>query len=116
VSVIGIGLYEAKKRFGLCVLNFNLTFNHVHLLVHDDGGERVIAKSLQLIQGSIAQEYNRRKGRLGAFWQDRYYATAIQSGTHLGNCLTYIDLNMVWAGVVSHPREWLSCGYQEILK
>ena len=104
-SVVGIGLYEAEKLFGLWLPNSNLTSNHVHFLVHDDSGEGVIAKSLQLIQGRIAQEYNRRKGRLGAFWQDRYHATAIQSGTHLRNCFTNIDLNMVWAGVVSHPRD-----------
>ena len=26
-------LFEAKKRFGLCVLNYMVTFNHVHPLV-----------------------------------------------------------------------------------
>ena len=28
--------------------------------------------------------------------------------------MLYIDLNMVRAGVVSHPKEWLFCGYNEI--
>ena len=28
-------LFEAKKRFGLCVLNYVVTSNHVHLLVKD---------------------------------------------------------------------------------
>jgi len=28
--------------------------------------------------------------------------------------LNYIDMNMVRAGVVSHPSEWKHCGYQEI--
>ena len=30
-------------------------------------------------------------------------------------CLVYIDLNMVRAGVVDHPSEWKFCGYNEIL-
>jgi len=30
-------LFEAKKRFGLCILNFTVTSNHVHLLVYDIG-------------------------------------------------------------------------------
>ncbi len=48
------------------------------------------------------------------FWSDRYHATAIESGEHLIRCLVYIDLNMVRAGVVSHPAEWPHCGYHEI--
>ncbi len=31
------------------------------------------------------------------------------------NCLRYVDLNMVRAGVVSHPREWPQCGYDELV-
>jgi putative transposase len=30
---------------------------------------------MQLIAGRTAQEYNRRKNRQGAFWEDRYHAT-----------------------------------------
>ncbi|MGE4344011.1 MAG: hypothetical protein AB7F20_06950 [Geoalkalibacter sp.] len=46
-------------------------------------------------------------GRKGAFWEDRYHAAAIESGEHLLRCLVYIDLNMVRAGAVSHPQEWV---------
>ena len=106
-------LFEAKKRFGLCVLNYIITSNHIHLLVRDCGqGE--IARSMQLIAGRTAQEYNQRKGRKGAFWEDRYHATAIDSDKYLAHCMVYIDLNMVRAGVVSHPAEWHYSGYCEI--
>jgi putative transposase len=67
-------LYEAKKRYGLCVLNYIVTSNHIHLLVRDRGKGEII-DSLQLVAGRTAQEYNRRKGRKGAFWDDRYHAT-----------------------------------------
>jgi len=30
-------LFEAKHRFGLCVFNFVVTSNHIHLLVKDGG-------------------------------------------------------------------------------
>ncbi len=30
-------LFEARKRYGLKVLNYMVTSNHVHLLVADDG-------------------------------------------------------------------------------
>lgn len=106
-------LYVAQRRYGLCVLNYIVTSNHVHLLVQDRGkGE--IARSMQLVAGRTAQEYNQRKHRQGAFWEDRYHATAVQTGRHLARCLAYIDLNMVRAGVVSHPLYWRFSGYFEL--
>jgi putative transposase len=106
-------LFEAKKRFGLGVLNYTVTSNHIHILVKDTAPE-VIARSMQLIAGRTAQDYNQRKARKGAFWEDRYHATAIEGGEHLHRCLVYIDLNMVRAGVVKHPAEWVHSGYREI--
>jgi REP element-mobilizing transposase RayT len=106
-------LFEAKKRFGLRVLNYTVTSNHIHLLVVDSEMD-VIPKSLQLVAGRIAQEFNHRKERKGAFWEDRYHATAVEQNEHLIRCLIYMDLNMVRAGVVSHPAEWELCGYNEI--
>ncbi len=106
-------LLEARERYGLCVLDYIVTSNHIHLLVRDRGrGE--ISSSMQLISGRIAQEFNDRKSRKGAFWEDRFHATAVESGAHLARCLVYIDLNMVRAGVVAHPGEWAHGGYREI--
>lgn len=93
-----------------------VTSNHIHLLVVGDKDQEVIPKSIQMIAGRTGQEYNQRKERKGAFWEDRYHATAVDSGIHLIQCLVYIDLNMVRAGEVTHPREWLFSGYNEIQK
>lgn len=106
-------LFEARTCYGLCVLNYIVTSNHIHLLVRDRGSGE-IAKSMQLIVGRTAQEYNQRKQRKGAFWEDRYHATAVDSEGYLARCMAYIDLNMVRAGVVMHPSEWETCGYHEI--
>ena len=91
-----------------------VTSNHVHLLVSDDGGRDTIPNSMQLVAGRTAQEYNKRKDRKGAYWEDRYHATAVESDDHLARCMAYIDTNMIRAGVVSHPSSWPFCGYNEI--
>jgi putative transposase len=106
-------LREARLRFDLCVLNYVVTSNHVHLLVQDQGNGE-IATSMQLIAGRTAQQYNERKRRHGAFWQERYRVTAIDNDAHLARCLIYIDLNMVRAGAVGHPAHWAEGGYNEI--
>ena len=106
-------LCEARKRLGLCVLNYVVTSNHIHLLVRE-GGDNVLARSMQLVAGRTARAHNQRKNRHGAFWEDRYHATAVEANEHLHRCLVYIDLNMVRAGVVRHPADWVHGGYKEI--
>jgi hypothetical protein len=91
-----------------------VTCNHVHLLVVDDGERDVIPKSMKLVAGRTAQEYNQRKHRKGAFWEDRYHATAVENGDHLARCMVYMDTNMVRAGAEDHPSQWSFCGYNEI--
>jgi len=80
-----------------------------------DTGKDIISRSMQLVAGRVGQEYNHKKDRKGAFWEDRYHATIVQTNRHLMRCMVYIDLNMVRAGVVAHPSEWDGCGYNEIL-
>ena len=80
-----------------------VTSTRIHLLVVDDGDGDVIPRTMQRVAGRTGQEFNQRKDRKGAFWDDRYHATAIERGDHLFRCLVYIDLNMVRAGVVDHP-------------
>ena len=106
-------LFEEKKRYALQILNYAVTSNHIHLLVVD-GNAEVLPKSLQLVAGKTAQEFNRRKNRKGAFWEDRYHATAIEPGEHFFRCLVYIDLNMGRNGVAHHPSSWVHGGYNEI--
>ena len=68
---------------------------------------------MQLVTARTAQAYNKRKNRKGAFWEDRYHATAIDSEQYLIQCLVYIDMNMVRAGIVQHPGNWLHSGYRK---
>jgi len=37
-------LYQARKRYGLVILNYMVTSNHIHLLVVDTGKRDVISK------------------------------------------------------------------------
>ena len=108
-------LYKAKQRYQISILNFTVTSNHIHLLVLCDKNTNFIPNTIQLASGRIAWEYNKRKNRSGAFWEDRYHATAVETDTYLIQCMIYIDLNMVRASVVSHPEDWSFCGYQEIM-
>ena len=111
-------LYQATKRYQVKVLNYMVTSNHIHLIVINSKTRKyadVVSRSMQLIAGRMAQEYNRRKERKGAFWEDRYHATLIDTGSYLDQCMVYIDMNMVRAKVIKHPEEWVFCGFHELI-
>jgi len=83
-----------------------ISSNHSHLLVVDAGKRDVIPKSIQSVAGRTGREYNQRKNRRGAYWEDRYHATAVESGDHLARCFVCMDASRVHASVVSHPSKW----------
>jgi putative transposase len=96
------------------LLTYIITSNHVHLVVYADETDQV-TRMMQAAAGTLARDYNRRKDRSGAFWEDRYHATLVDSGKYLWACLKYVELNMVRCGVVRHPREWTWSGYSELM-
>jgi REP element-mobilizing transposase RayT len=61
----------------------------------------------------FARFYNKRHGRRGYFWGDRFKSVIVENGETLINCLAYIDLNPVRAGLVERPEDyrWNSIGY-----
>lgn len=105
-------LREASLRHSASVLNYMVTGNHVHLLLRADSPGSV-AHAMQYLSGCVAQDYNRRKKREGAFWRGRYRPTLVESGAHLTRCFFYIEFNMVRAGVVRHPEEWVGGAFRE---
>jgi putative transposase len=107
-------LRASLKSFRVDLLTYCITSNHTHLVIYAEATES-LSGLMQKLEGEFAESYNLRKRRSGAFWSGRYHATMIEGGGHLWNCLKYVDLNMVRAGVVAHPREWEWCGYHELV-
>jgi putative transposase len=107
-------LREGVVRHRVPVYGFCITSNHVHVLAHADSVEAV-SQLMHLASGATAKQYNLRKTRSGAMWEHPYHCTVIQDGRHLLNCLVYINLNMVRAGVTAHPQEWPWCSHDELV-
>jgi hypothetical protein len=57
--------------------------------------------------------YNQRHNRRGTLWGERFKSVIVENGESLINCLAYIDLNPLRAGIVSRPEDyrWNSLGY-----
>lgn len=106
-------LRTASKKFRVSLLAYCITSNHTHLLVESPQPE-TLSRMMQKLEGEFAEWYNLRKRRSGAFWTDRYHCTMVDGGDYAWNCMKYIDLNMVRAGVVAAPKAWKWCGYDEL--
>lgn len=107
-------LRKAAGESAICVLTYNITCNQIHLVIRAAGTESVSA-FMQRLEGEFAEYYNLRKQRKGAFWSGRYWCTMLDTGQYVRSCMKYVDLNMVRAGVVSHPSEWGWGGYRELM-
>ncbi|MCC6144953.1 MAG: transposase [Candidatus Hydrogenedentes bacterium] len=106
-------LREGVKRHRVPVYAYCVTSNHVHIVAHADSAESV-SMLMHLTAGATGKQYNLRKCHEASVWEHPFQCTAIEDGRHLFNCLAYVDLNMVRAGVVKHPRDWPWCGYDEL--
>ena len=72
-----------------------------------------LSEYVKEIKQGFSRFYNRRHHRKGFFWSERFKSVIVDNGETLINCLAYIDLNSVRAGIVSKPEEyrWGSLGY-----
>ena len=72
-----------------------------------------LSEFVREIKVGFTRYYNKRHNRRGYFWGDRFKSVIVEKGETLINCLAYIDLNPLRAGIVSRPEEyrWNSLGY-----
>ena len=72
-----------------------------------------LSEFVREIKVGFARYYNKRHNRRGYFWGDRFKSVIVEKGETLINCLAYIDLNPLRAGIVNKPEDyrWNSIGY-----
>jgi REP element-mobilizing transposase RayT len=72
-----------------------------------------LSEYMKEVKQTFSRYYNKTYRRRGFFWSDRYKSLIVEKGETLINCLAYIDLNPVRAGIVDKPEDyrWNSLGY-----
>jgi len=68
---------------------------------------------MQSLKQRFAQWYNRRNGRDGVLWSDRFKSVLVEDGHAARVMAAYIDLNPVRAGMVETPEAYRWSGYGE---
>ncbi|MDM8515547.1 transposase [Desulfobacterales bacterium HSG16] len=72
-----------------------------------------LSELIKDIKQSFSRYYNKLHNRNGTLWGERFKSVIVEEGQTLINCLAYIDLNPVRAGIVKRPEDyrWSSLGY-----
>lgn len=104
-------LLDAAKRHDLAIHAYVLMTNHLHLLA-TPGEQDCVPKVMQSVGRRYVQYFNYHYQRTGTLWEGRYRATVVDAENYLLECMRYIELNPVRAGMVAHPRDypWSSHG------
>lgn len=97
-------LKESAVRYGLAVSAFCLMTNHIHLVVTPET-ETSLSKALGRAHLMYAQHVHRLHGRLGHFWQSRFYSCPLDDA-HAHNAAAYVELNPVRARMVVFAWEY----------
>ena len=107
-----LGHYFNQKA---SIYAFCLMPNHFHLLarIEIDDFTRL---AIQPLLGAYSKAVNQDQGRVGPLFQGRYQAKVIGNDEQLLDCVRYIHMNPVEAGLVRSPAEWDYSSYQNYLE
>ena len=71
-------LTGARARFGFRLVHFSVQRDHLHLLA-EASDRRALSRGMQGLSIRVAKAVNRRLGRRGAVFADRYHARALKT-------------------------------------
>ena len=84
-------LERYRQRDGLACYAYVLMSNHLHLLV--ETGAVPLSRTMQTLQFTYTQYYNRRYGKTGHLFQGRYQAILCDRDAYLLELVRYLHLN-----------------------
>ena len=68
---------------------------------------------MKIVKQCFSQWFNRKHGRRGVLWEERFKSELVESGHAARRVAAYIDLNPVRAGIVKDPKDYRWSGYGE---
>ncbi len=105
-------LYRCAGEHNVTIIAFCLMPNHFHILIRVEvGGD--VPKWIGRVCQAYSMFCNRKYGRVGTSFQQRYQCIHIHNEAYLFHICRYIHANPVKGGLVSHAESWEHSDYQE---
>ncbi len=104
---------SGKVKDGFRICQFSIQRDHVHLVTEAESN-RDLAKGMQGWEIRVARRVNRRLGRKGRVFADRFHAVPVRSPRQLRNTLCYVLQNALrhgerveeWSGIDPFSSAW----------
>jgi REP-associated tyrosine transposase len=107
-----LSYYCQDKKVDL--LAYCLMSNHVHLLLETPQGN--LSKMMQAFQTSYTVYFNKRHGRTGHVFEQRYKAMLVEKDNYLLQVSRYIHLNAMSTKLAERAQDYRWCSYGSYLK
>lgn len=95
-----------EENYSINVLAYCIMNNHAHLLIYTEDITQM-AKFMHKVNGIYAQHYNKNENRVGVVFRNRYVSQPIYDERYLIQCIKYIHMNPVKAGIVEKCEEYI---------
>ena len=121
VAELRRAFFRGSEKDGFRIVHFSIQRNHIHLVCEADAAER-LARGIQGFAISAARRLNRRVGRKGRVFGDRYHAVAVRSPRHMRNVLCYVlnngrrhreKLDVRFGGIDPFSSAWYFDGWAD---
>ena len=106
-------LGAAVDRYAWSSLGYCLMGNHIHLLA--TGEPEAVSSGMRDLLGAHARSFNKRAGRSGHLFGDRFHHVTITEHDQMVAAVRYVALNPVRAGLVPRPEDWPWSSYAAIV-
>ncbi len=107
-----IDKYRERDHFKL--LSYCLMDNHIHLLIKQ--GEVALSRTMQGIQQSYTQYYNKKYESIGHVFHQRFKSKPVDDEAYLLSLIAYIHKNPKVGRLVNDLNDYKWSSHQEILK
>jgi putative transposase len=103
-------LGRVADRFHWEIFAWCLMTTHVHFVFRAPPGR--ISLGMQALNSRHAQGINRRHGRTGHLFQNRFFSVEVATDAHLISSIAYVNRNPVAAFVVEAADDWRDSSYR----
>lgn len=103
-------LRQTQDFYSFDLVAYQIMDNHIHLIIRTVPQAAPISRIMQYLKARFAEQYNKKVGRIGPFWNERYRDSIIENShrpdLYLIWLLWYLAFNPVRKGYVSDPRTY----------
>jgi REP element-mobilizing transposase RayT len=120
-AVLRAAFVASARRDGFGICQFSVQRNHLHLVCEAENAER-LSRGMQGWAVSAARRLNRRLGRAGKVFADRYHAVLLTTPRQVRNALCYVmqnarrhgeEIDPSWGGIDPFSSAWYFDGWAD---